>query len=396
MRATTLSLALLLFFVASSVLGLNNGLARTPPMGWNSWNHYGCRTNLLTEQMFMSQAKAMVDSGMAKVGYQYINLDDCWLASERDAQGRLQPDPVRFPHGIKYLADYVHSLGLKFGIYEDTGPKTCGGWPGSEGYYKIDAQTYAEWDVDYFKLDGCFSNATQMKEIYTSYGLYLNQTGRPMVYSCSWPTYAFVHQLPMDWDYIITICNLWREYYDIKDDWNSWTNILDYQASAALNRWAGPGHWNDPDMLEVGNGGQTFEEYKAHFSLWAILAAPLVAGNDLTNMTQQTLSILTNEEVIKVDQDPMGVQGTRLWQNTTTGTEVWARPLQDKSHAVVLFNRGAAASNVTVTWESLGLASTSKANIRDLWDKKDSGPVSQQFTASVASHAAIMVKISLV
>jgi len=293
-----------LLLLGSSFLGgnfaLENGLARTPPMGWNSWNHFICNTAQITEEMFLGQAKAMVSSGLSKVGYEYINLDDCWLASTRDAQGNLQPDPVRFPHGIKYLVDSIHSLGLKFGIYEDTGLKTCGGWPGSEGYYQQDAQLYAKWGVDYVKLDGCYSDPNDMKKIYTDNGYFLNQTGRPMVYSCSWPAYA---TSPIDWIYVGSICNLWREYDDIRDTWASWTDILDYQAKANLSRWAGPGHFNDPDMLEVGNGGQTFSEYKAHFSLWAILAAPLIMGNDLRNMTQETLEILSNAEVIAVDQD---------------------------------------------------------------------------------------------
>jgi len=260
-------------------------------MGWNSWNHFGCQTELITETLFQEMAKTLVTSGMAAAGYEYINLDDCWFASTRNASGYLQPDPERFPSGIKALADYVHSLGLKFGIYEDTGNKTCGGWPGSAGYYKQDAETYASWDVDFVKLDGCFTNIADMREIYTDNGIYINQTGRPMVYYCSWPTYATINNISVDFNYIGTICNVWREWYDIEDSWESWTRILDFQIEANLNQFSGPGKWNDPDMLEIGNGGQTADEYRALFSIWAILAAPLIAGNDLRNMTAETLAV---------------------------------------------------------------------------------------------------------
>jgi len=371
---------------------LDNGLALTPPMGWNSWNHFGCNTTEITQEMFMAQAKAMVDSGMAKVGYQYINLDDCWLASTRDSQGRIQPDPKRFPNGIKYLADYIHSLGLKFGIYEDTGNYTCGGFPGSQGHYKIDSETYASWSVDYVKLDGCYSNPQEMQDIYTEYGMYLNQTGRPMVYSCSYPAYTEYYNVTIDWDHLTKICNLWREYDDIRDDWEAVINILDYQVSANLQKYAANSQWNDPDMLEVGNGGMTTTEYISHFSLWAILAAPLIAGNDLTKMDQQTIEILTNYEVIQVDQDALGIEGNRIWKSGDL--EVWSRPLVNKSLAVVLFNRSPNSTTIIVDWQTLDLPSSSSYNIRDLWSHKDLGSFSQKFSAQVLSHGVVMVKLT--
>lgn len=385
-----------MFVVLSLFAGLsnslNNGLALTPPMGWNSWNHYLCNTSEITQEMFMSQAKAMVDSGMTKVGYEYINLDDCWLAATRDAQGILQPDPKRFPNGIKYLADYIHGLGLKFGIYEDSGNFTCGGYPGSQGYYGVDTKTFASWGVDYVKLDGCYSEPKDMQDIYSQFGVALNHSGRPMVYSCSYPAYTDLYNVTIDWNYLGAICNLWREYNDIRDNWESITSILDYQVSANLRRWAGVGHWNDPDMLEVGNGGMTTTEYISHFSLWAILAAPLIAGNDLTNMDQTTLQILTNYEVIQVDQDKEGIQGNRVWK--MGDLEIWSRPLSNKSLSVVLFNRSQNSTSITVDWPTIGLQSTSSFEIRDLWAHKNLGTFSQKFSAQVSSHGVVMVKFT--
>jgi len=377
----------LLFALCPLVLSLENGLARTPPMGWNSWNHFGCRTAEITEDMFKGIAKAMVSSGMAAAGYKYINLDDCWLAATRDAQGHLQPDSKRFPSGIKALADFIHSLGLKFGVYEDTGSSTCAGYPGSSGHYELDAQTFASWGVDYVKMDGCGTQRNQMRAIYTQISQALNMTGRPMVYSCSWPAYDHTANLI----YVGSICNLWREYNDISDSWNSWTNILDYQETAGLRPYAAPGQWNDPDMLQVGNGGQTTDEYRAHFSLWAILAAPLIAGNDLRNMSNINIEILTAPEVIEVDQDSLGSEGGRVGAKGIH--EVWARKLRDSSQAVVLFNRDTARANITVTWEQIGIPVTTQATVRDLWARADLGTFRGSFSATVNPHAVVMVKV---
>jgi len=371
----------------------NNGVARTPPMGWNSWNHFGCETQLITEDLFMQMADAMVKSGMKDAGYEYINIDDCWLASTRDANGNLLPDPKRFPSGIKALADYVHSLGLKFGIYEDTGNKTCGGYPGSEGHYQQDAQTYAEWGVDYVKLDGCYTPVSDMKSIYTQNSQAFNKTGRPMVFSCSWPAYANLQNITTPYDYIVTICNLWREWYDIRDSFESWTEILDYQESANLYQWAGPGNWNDPDMLEVGNGNQTDDEYRSHFSLWAMLAAPLIAGNDLRSMTQNTIDILTAPEVIAVDQDSLGKQGRRVAiQNKSL--EVWARALSDGGTAVALFNRSPNPTSIVAEWVNIGIPVGTTMKVRDLWKRADLGSYTNSFTARVLPHATVLVKLT--
>jgi len=374
------------------VCGLNNGVARTPPMGWNSWNHFGCDTALITENLFMEMADALVTSGMKDAGYEYINLDDCWIAKTRDAQGFLQPDPTRFPHGIKALADYIHSKGLKFGIYEDTGPLTCGGFPGSAGHYAQDAQSYLAWDVDLVKLDGCFTNVSDMHDIYTLNGQLFNATGRQMVYSCSWPTYANLNNITTPYAYVASICNLWREWYDIRDSWESWTMILDYQESANLAQYAGPGNWNDPDMLEVGNGNQTTVEYQSLFSLWSIIAAPLIAGNDLRNMTKETLAILTAPEVIAVDQDPLGKQGQRVVKDGEL--EVWVRELAGNTLAVALFNRGNETAAITAEWQDIGLKAGVTAEVRDLWARSDLGSFTGSYSAKVLSHGTVLVKVT--
>jgi hypothetical protein len=336
----------------------------------------------------MQMADAMVSSGMSKVGYQYINIDDCWLASTRSPQGLLQPDPSRFPSGIKRLADYIHSKGLKFGIYEDVGTRTCGGYPGSQGNESVDARTFAAWGVDYLKLDGCYFPVDDMKEKYTEWSRLLVTSGRPIVFSCSWPTYAYVEKKNISFEYVASICNLWREYNDIRDEWASITSILDYQETKKLAPYAGPGNWNDPDMLEVGNGGMTFDEYKSHFSLWAMLAAPLIAGNDLRNMSQETLTILLNKEVIDIDQDKLGKQGIRI--SKQGGKEIWVRELANRrSRAVVLFNTNDQPTLITVNWTQVGLSG--RVKVRDLWLHKDLGTFQFSFSSTVPPHGVTMI-----
>ncbi|KAK5583515.1 hypothetical protein RB653_005111 [Dictyostelium firmibasis] len=373
---------------------LSNGLALTPPMGFNYWNFDGCETNLINETMMMNTAYAMSTNGMARVGYEYVNLDDCWMAKSRDENGNLLPDPIRFPSGIKHLADYIHSLGLKFGIYGDIGTTTCKGYPGSENYLEQDAKTFAEWGVDFVKMDGCNMQVEDMKEAYTDLGKYLQATGRPMVYSCSWPTYAYVENITMPFDYIEGICNLWREFQDIRDDFTEWTQILDEMEDSLPKRsqFAGPSHFNDPDMLEIGNGLESNIEYKSMISLWSIIAAPLIAGNDILTMSKETLEILINEEVIQVNQDPLGLQGNRVYQNQ--GLEVYQRTLINDSYAIAMFNRGDVQSDITITSDMLNLTNHQNFNIRDLWSHTDNGTFSDTFTASVEPHGTIMIKLS--
>jgi alpha-galactosidase len=368
--------------------GTPNGLAKTPPMGWNSWNKFACT---IDEKIIRAQADAMVSSGMRDAGYTYLVIDDCWHGA-RDAAGTIQPDPQRFPSGIKALADYVHAKGLKFGIYSDAGDKTCGGRPGSRGYEFQDARQYAAWGVDYLKYDWCNTGTQDAQASYLTTSRALQATGRPIVFSmCEWGN-------AKPWLWAKNIGNLWRTTGDIYDGWegkhpNGYSigmlNILDMQAE--LGAYAGPGHWNDPDMLEVGNGGMTDSEYRAHFSLWAIMAAPLIAGNDMANMSKETKAILLNKEVIAVDQDALGVQGTRVFKDGDA--EVWMRPLKDGGRAAVLLNRGPKPSDIAVTWGMLNYPAHLKAQVRDLWRHADAGTAGGAYKAKVPGHAVVMVTI---
>lgn len=368
-------------------------LAPTPPMGWNSWNKFACN---VSESLIKSMADAMVKSGMKGAGYKYIVIDDCWQVS-RDKNGNIVADPQRFPSGMRSLADYIHSLGLKFGIYSDAGSKTCGGRPASLGHEYQDAAQYAAWGVDYLKYDWCNTTTQDAKASYALIRNALNASGRPIVLSiCEWGTAK-----PWLWGEEVG-GNLWRTTGDIKDQFEGkikWgdgsccaygmTAILDQQVGLAS--YAGPGHWNDPDMLEVGNGGMTDTEYRSHFSLWAELAAPLIAGNDMHNMRPEIRDILTNKEVIAVDQDPLGSEGTRVAKDGPL--EVWSKQLKDGSRAVVLFNRDTKDQQITATWSELGYPDHLSAQVRDLWQKKDLGAFTGKFSASVAPHGVVMVTV---
>jgi alpha-galactosidase len=306
------------------------------------------------------------------------------MATSRDSNGNLRADPTRFPSGIKALADYVHSKGLKLGIYGDRGTKTCMGVPesGSQGHEQQDANTFASWGVDYLKYDNC--NATlDLRTQYELMSQCLLNTGRPIVFSiCSWS---------FNGPWMADAGNLWRTTGDISDNWNSVMGIID--TNEPLYQYAGPGHWNDPDMLEVGNGGMTATEYRSHFSLWCIMAAPLIAGNDLRGMTQGTLDILTNTEAIAVDQDSAGIQGRRVRDDGNL--EVWMKPLGGYStgtKAVVLLNRGSSSANITVNWSEIGL-NNEAATVRDLWAHQDKGSYTGSYTANVAAHGVVMLKI---
>ena len=367
----------------------DNGLARTPPMGWNSWNRFGCD---IDEAKIRAVADAMQSSGMQAAGYQYLVIDDCWQVG-RDADGAIQADPVRFPSGMKALGDYIHNKGFKFGIYSDTGIATCQGRPGSRGYEYQDARTYAAWGVDYLKYDWC-NVATQ--EPVSSYKLMadaLHKTGRPIVFSlCEWG----LHQ-PWEWGRAAG-GNLWRTTGDIWDHWEGpgnhgdWHGVLDIlDAEANLYSHAGPGGWNDPDMLEVGNGGMNDAQYRAHFSLWAMLAAPLIAGNDVAHMDAATRDILTNADVIAVDQDALGIQGRRV--ASTEGREVWMRPLADGGRAVILLNRTATPQRISASWTDLGYPADLSLRVRDLWQHADKGAFRAAYTVEVPPQAAVMLRL---
>jgi len=363
-----------------------NMLAATPPMGWNSWNRFACNVN---EKVIRDTADAIASNGMKEAGYQYVVIDDCWHGP-RDANGFITEDRTRFPSGIKALADYVHGKGLKFGIYSDAGTKTCGGRPGSQGHEYQDAIQYGRWGVDYLKYDWCSTGSRNAEEAYALMADALRATGRDIIFSmCEWGT-------SKPWLWASKIGNMWRTTGDITDKWEgkhgySWgmANIVDM--NEPLWPFAGPGHWNDPDMLEVGNGGMTDVEYRAHFSLWAMMAAPLIAGNDVANMTEATKLILLNRDVIAVDQDRMGAQGRRIQKNADS--EVWMKPLADGGRAVLLWNRGGTPVDIGIDWAKLGYPSTLRLKVRDLWSHKEGGMISQAFRASVPAHGVIMVSL---
>jgi alpha-galactosidase len=369
-----------------------DSLAPTPPMGWNSWNKFACN---VSEDLIKTVADAIATNGMKDLGYQYVVIDDCWQV-KRDEEGNIVADPQHFPSGIKGLADYIHSKGLKFGIYSDAGAKTCAGRPASQGHEYQDAMQYAKWGVDYLKYDWCNTGTRNAEEAYTTMSNALLSTGRPIVFSmCEWGT-------AKPWLWGKGIGNLWRTTGDISDRWegkkkwpdgncceNGMLAIVDEQVG--LESFAGPGHWNDPDMLEVGNGGMTTQEYRAHFSFWAILAAPLIAGNDVRSMSADTKEILENKEVIAIDQDPLGREGRRI--SKQGDLEVWGRPLKDGGRAVILFNRGTSDAEVSVTWEQLAYPGHLSARVRDLWEHKDLGFFDGGYKAKVAPHSVTMLKV---
>jgi alpha-galactosidase len=374
--------------LAGSFVSAGDGLALTPPMGWNSWNKFGCN---VSEALVRGAADAMVASGMKDAGYQYVVIDDCWQV-RREASGAIVADPERFPSGMNALADYVHAKGLRFGLYSDAGTLTCAKRPGSKDHEAQDARSYAEWGVDYLKYDWCNTAGQDTRDSYARMSQALRASGRPIVFSiCEWGS-------TKPWLWAQGIGQLWRATGDIQDCWDcgrSWggmgvVHIIDQLAE--LHPFAGPGHWNDPDMLEVGNGHLTPAENRAHFSFWALLAAPLMAGNDLAAMTSEIREILTNREVIAVDQDPLGMQGRKVWDDGAR--EVWMKPLADGSRAVILFNRGSEESTLTAQWEAIGLFPGTRAAVRDLWTHAEAGVFTERYQAKVEPHGVAMLKLT--
>lgn len=372
----------LLALLAGNADALNNGLARTPQMGWNSWNHFGCSIN---EDLIKATAKTLVDSGLAKAGYQYVNLDDCW-ADHRDSQGRVIPDPKSWPSGMFNLGQYIHGLGLKFGIYSDAGNNTCAGRPGSLGYETIDALTYAAWTIDYLKYDNCNSDNIDPKQRYPVMRDALNATGRPILFSmCEWGV-----EDPATWS--ADVGNSWRTTGDISDNWKSMTSNLDQN-----DKWwnySGPSAFNDPDMLEVGNGGMTNDEYQSHFSLWALAKSPLLIGCDITKMSANTATILMNKEVIDLNQDPLGVQGHRV--SAPGDKEIWAGPLANGDIGLVLLNRGDSDNTVEVDFtKDLGLQPNTQVTLRDLVTHKVVGQFTGTYSVDLATHASQTLRVSV-
>jgi alpha-galactosidase len=378
-------------------------LAQTPPMGWNSWNTF--QTNI-NEQMLRDMVDAYVSSGMRDAGYTYFVLDDGWMSKERDSNGSLVADPKKFPSGMKAFADYVHSKGLKFGIYNCAGTQTCAGYPGTHGYEYQDARLYASWGVDYLKYDWCNTDSINARDAYLTMSRAIRAAGRPMIFSlCEWGNHA-------PWLWAKNIGQLWRTTADIhagfdKDlsygTWSSYSvmHIVDLQDK--IREYAGPGHWNDPDMLEVGNG-MTYAEDKAHFSLWCMLAAPLISGNDLRKMSPQTTAILTNKEAIAVDQDSLGIECFKYY--SFDGMEIFVKALKDNSLAICFLNRSSRQQNIDFDWKEHMIADTvSNLNIdfnkntytlRDLWAKKNIGTTNKPLKQTIGSHEVLMLKLSRV
>ena len=396
-------LFLLLLFLSARIYSQKfDGLALTPPMGWNSWNTF--QTNI-SEELVKGIADVMVSSGMKDAGYSYIVLDDGWMTMERDRKtGDLVADPKKFPHGMKALADYVHSKGLKFGLYNCAGTKTCAGYPGTRGYEYQDARLYASWDVDYLKFDWCNSDGQNAKEAYTTMSKALKAAGRPIIFSlCEWGT-------NQPWRWAAPVGHLWRTTGDISNlfdgvlDHGSWQQqgimrIVDLQDS--IRQYAGPGHWNDPDMLEVGNG-LTVAENRTHFSIWCLLAAPLIAGNDMRKMDEGTKNILTNKDVIAVNQDALGIEALKY--SDKDSLQIWFKPLSNDDWAVCFLNRSSKVKQMDFNWQAELVndtlskkelnAKTTTYKLRDLWLKKDIGDTKKPLNATIASHDVLVLKLS--
>jgi alpha-galactosidase len=349
-------------------------------MGWNSWNRFQTR---IDERLIRETADALVESGMRDAGYRYVVIDDGWEAPQRDSAGDLAADPDRFPAGIAALAKDIHARDLRFGIYTDVGTKTCAGFVGSLGYEFRDARRFASWGVDYVKIDWCNTDGLGTRAAYWKWSQAFQRAGRPMLLSiCEWGR-------TRPWEWAAPVGHLWRTCWDIQDTWESLVTVLDKQRGIA--HCAGPDGWNDPDMLEVGNGGMTLDEYRAHFSLWCVLAAPLMAGNDIRSMTHEVRAILTAPEVIAVDQDPLGCAGDLVREDD--GAEVWARELADGSQAVVLFERSGTARDVAVLWSDVGWDPRTRARVRDLWERADIGARTEGTTVRVPAHGAAMLRL---
>jgi alpha-galactosidase len=372
-----------------------NDLALTPPMGWNSWNTFRLDIH---EDLVREIADIFIEKGLNEAGYQYVVIDDGWQI-DRDENGNILANKKKFPSGIKSLADYIHSRGLKFGIYSDAGYLTCGRFPGSLGYEYQDARAYANWGVDYLKYDWCNTGNQSAPDSYLLMKNALIKAGRPIVFSiCEWGT-------SQPWTWAPGTGNLWRTTFDIRPCWDcgkqtiskgkqienfiGFTKILDMQVG--LESYAGPGHWNDPDMLEVGNGELTYDENVAHFSLWCILSAPLMLGNDIRNMSDEVLEIITNSEVIAVNQDPLGRQGRKVRDDGDF--EIWSKEMKDGSRAVLMFNRSESEEDISFEFNEVGLPQKLKLNVRDLWKKKDLGKYSGSFSSTVPSHGVVMVRV---
>lgn len=366
------------------------GLAKTPPLGWNSWNYFNC--DGISEQVIMEIADAMVNSGMKDVGYEYVVIDDCWQVG-RNEDGSIIVDPEKFPSGMKALADYIHAKGLKFGVYSCAGTMTCQNRPGSRGYEYQDARTYAEWGVDFLKYDWCNVGRQDAIASYTTMRDAIYKAGRPIVFSiCEWG-------LSKPWLWAKDVGHLWRTTGDIRNNWDIpdakegkvWGGgvIVNFDMQHLLEKYSGPDGWNDPDMLEIGNGALTVEESKSQMSLWAMLAAPLMAGNDLRNMDETTKMILTNHEVIEIDQDPLGKSAKKAIDDGEF--EVFVKSLANNEFSVCFFNRENKEVEIDFDWKRIDISANYQ--IRDLWQHKDIGKTNKNFKSKIAEHGIVHLRL---
>lgn len=382
--------------------GKYEGLAMTPPMGWNSWNTFA--TNI-DEKLVKETADIMVSSGLAAAGYNYIVLDDGWMTKERDVNGDLVPDPAKFPSGMKAVIDYVHSKGLKFGLYNCAGTQTCAGYPGTRGYEYQDARFYAKLGIDFLKYDWCNTKGITAPEAYTTMSNALKTAGRPIVFSlCEWGD-------NQPWEWGKPVGNLWRISGDIypcfdcefkhPENWSSWGFMKIAEMRKDIRKYSGPDHWNDFDMMEVGNEMNDTED-KSHFAMWCMLSSPLFSGNDYRKMSKETLAILTNKNLIAVNQDKLGIQGFKY--AAEDGLEVWVKPLSDGDWAITFLNRSDVTKKVNFDFKKNKIkdqdfgyeADFSKVDykIKDLWKNKEIGTTKKIFVSELASHDVITIRLT--
>lgn len=392
-----------MFALISGVIALENGLARTPPMGWMHWEQFRCEVDCvknpktcISESLFVDMIDHVAADGWLEYGYEYVDIDDCWMAGKRDENGELYPEPSRFPHGIPWLADYAHSKNVKLGIYNDYGTLTCCGLPGSKGYLLTDAQTFGKWKVDKLKMDGCYGDKFDMPDTYPGMAYFMNETKQPILYSCSWPAY----DQEMNWSMLPPACNIWRNWNDIRAEWGSIKGIINKWGDMT-ETWApiaGPGHWNDPDMLMIGIQptswvvGMTHVEEQTQFSMWSILAAPLIMSNDLRNISAESKAILRNKEVIAIDQDPLGKQGKRISPKGNVAN-VWVRELEGGAWCVALLNLDDKPLSITAVFSDF--TKETSFNVRDLWAHEDLGKQTNQVKMDdIPAHACVLLKLT--
>uniref|UniRef100_A0A131Z618 Alpha-galactosidase n=1 Tax=Rhipicephalus appendiculatus TaxID=34631 RepID=A0A131Z618_RHIAP len=408
-RTRSFLLASLLAFLDKPAECLDNGVALTPPMGWMSWERFRCNIdcykdpdNCLSEKLFMKMADHLADDGYRDAGYVYLVIDDCWSERQRTNDGYLMADLERFPRGLNFLSDYIHSKGLKFGMYTNYGHATCMGFPGTEDHdMEKDAERFASWKIDYLKVDGCHTTAKQQSKGYTRFSEYLNKTNRPIVYSCSWPYYdLFLNKVEPNFPQLEKDCNLWRNYHDIRDNWFMIESVINFfgDNQEVFAKYAGPGHWNDADMLMIGNFRLTQEQAEVQMALWAILASPLLMSNDLRKIPEAAKKLLQHKEIIAINQDPLGIQGKRVFMDKDVS--VWLRPITPlvdgmHSYAIAVLNHNTSYSaQVWLPLDQLGLNHTKGYQFRNVIDMQDLGTYfpHNRHEAGVQSTGVVLLK----